>query len=265
MRFVGPAIWYFLRYYWLIAIVLGLTTIYMGYRLRLEWIKKQEQQHLQLAQYRQEAMENKLAVLRLQMNPHFIFNSLNAVGSFILDEEPLVAYRYLHRFAQLMRKILDVAAKSEISLEEEIELLSAYLETEAIRLDHKFCWKVKIQAGMDSANTMIPTMMLQPFLENAIWHGIMAKENQGEIKVLFVEDVDYLICIIEDDGVGREASRYQTNKHRHESKAMKIVEDRLRLLAQHSSKKPELDIIDLKGEDHAPKGTRVEIKLPKTN
>lgn len=251
--------WYFLWYVVLIAILISGGITYSIYRFRV----RQEIQKFEVARFRQELAENRMAVLRLQMNPHFIFNSLNAVGSFILEKEPINAYRYLHRFAKLIRKILDIAPEPEITIQEEVELLSTYLETEAVRLNHQFDWEVDIQEGIDVVNTMVPTMILQPFLENAIWHGIMGKEEKGKIRLSFEEDTEYLICTIEDDGVGRLASFQKVRKHEHESKAIKIIKERLRLLSKDSLLLPQLNILDLSTKDGNAAGTKVELKIPK--
>lgn len=202
--------------------------------------------------------------LRAQMNPHFIFNCLNAIDNYILKNDADHASRYLNKFARLVRNILSQSDKSFITLKKELELLNNYIELENLRLTEKFDYILQVDPSIDIEETEIPTMVLQPFVENAIVHGLA---HQAGLKSLFISitPVDNLLrCVIEDSGVGREeALRIKNSKiQTHESKGMRVTEGRLELLQQEVKEKGTVIITDLYDENGLPCGTRVEINIP---
>ena len=205
--------------------------------------------------------ETETAILRLQMNPHFIFNSLNSISSYILQEETDQAYDYLVDFSKLMRMILDFAEKPFIALADEIELLKRYIKTEAMRFEKEIDCQINIADGLDTEEIQLPTMILQPFVENAILHGLARKKEAGIIKLTFQRKNNSLICAIEDNGLGRKVASKNKQKH-HQSKALKITERRLKLLGEQRKREASFEIKDLLAEDGVSLGTQVCLKFP---
>lgn len=252
-------------------VLAGLGLIYAYYRYRIAQIRKEEAFKRKEAEFRQKEAEYKqlvaeteTAVLRLQMNPHFIFNSMNSINSYILKKDIDTASDYLHRFATLMRMILKFAAKPLIAVSDEIELLQLYLQTEAMRFDKKFTYDFELKDDLDPDEFMIPTMILQPFVENAIWHGISGKQNgEGHIKIKFWQENESLFVSVEDNGAGRAASRETSQKAKtHESKALSITEHRLQLLEKKNGVAASFEILDLLDEAQKPAGTKVVLRFP---
>ncbi|WP_461485020.1 tetratricopeptide repeat-containing sensor histidine kinase [Pedobacter sp.] len=197
--------------------------------------------------YKAQAAENEMRILRLQMNPHFIFNSLNSISDYINKNDIEKADYYLTKFAKLMRSILENSEEKEILLAEEIKMTEAYMQLEASRLKNKFAYKIDIANDVDIENVYIPPLIMQPFIENSIWHGFSNKEN-GENSISISQRNNILQCVIEDNGSGRKG--VSDNK---KSYGIKITADRLAL---HKGPKSNIEIFDL------PQGTRVEINLP---
>lgn len=247
-----------------LQVLLLFSLFYTFYRNRIAQVRRKESERRKEAEFRQKEAESKQlaaelqnSVLRLQMNPHFIFNSMNSISSYILQKDIDTANDYLGRFARLMRLILDLAAKRFIPVADEIELLEQYMSAETMRFEQKFTWAVELDEQLDPDEIRVPTMILQPFVENAIWHGFSGKPAAGHIRIGFRQQAATLYCTVEDNGVGRGAKdRGPANGHH--STAIQITEQRLQLIAARTS----LDIIDLYDEIGAPAGTRVVITLP---
>ena len=237
--------------------------IYLIYRNRIQQIQKEADFKRKEAEYKQLAAETETAVLRLQMNPHFIFNSMNSISSYLLQKDIETANDYLGRFACLMRKILMVAEEPYLTLYEEIELLEQYMQAEAMRFEEKFQYEFIIDEVIDTDEVLIPTMILQPFVENAIWHGISNIKGLGRIIIGFKLTKEKLICSIEDNGIGRKATS-QKKSTEHESKATIITQRRLKLLVTENNLdfEPSLSYQDLVDDKGQPTGTRVILALP---
>lgn len=235
--------------------------IVTAFRLRLNWIRRRER--------KEEAMERtvnelKLQALRAQMDPHFIFNCLNSIDKYILMEQGEKASRYLNSFARLVRLILNQSESVSVPLEKEAEMLRYYLELEALRFKTPFAWEVKVDPDLLLAEAELPTMLVQPYAENAIWHGLQHKDGAGRITVEFRKLGNDLECVVEDDGIGREASaRINAERRRaHHSMGMRVNADRLRLYAETHSSSVRTDIEDLRDIEGQPRGTRVRLVLP---
>jgi ligand-binding sensor domain-containing protein/two-component sensor histidine kinase len=249
-----------------VLLVLGL--LYTFYQNRITQIRRKESERRKEAEFRQKEAESKQlaaelqnSVLRLQMNPHFIFNSMNSISSYILQKDIDTANQYLSRFAKLMRLILDLASKPLIPIADEIELLEQYMAAEAMRFENKFTWQVELDEALDPEEIMLPTMILQPFVENAIWHGFARKTTPGYIRIEFKKQDSSMVCTVEDNGIGRiESSKNKAEVH--PSRAVQITEQRLQLIEKKSFPKTDLQIIDLYDEYGTPSGTKVEVKLP---
>lgn len=216
------------------------------------------------AAFEQKIAETEMSALRSQMDPHFIYNTLNSINSFILNNVPLQASLYLTDFSILMRKILDFSRENRISLEKEEEILRGYMEMEALRFSFDF--DVEISDDLDPWDTQIPTMILQPFVENAIIHGIHKKtEGRGQILVRFEKENEWLIGIVEDNGIGLtksiENKSTQTEKS-HVSKGMQITRDRLAIIQQQTGKEASFNVVARSEAEGG--GTRVMVRIPLT-
>ncbi len=254
----------------LLYVLIFLGIIYAYYRFRItQFRKKEEMLRKEEAFKRKEAelnlqmAETETAILRLQMNPHFIFNSMNSINSYILKKDIDTASDYLSRFSKLIRMILDFAANPYISVYEEADLLELYMQTEAMRFEDKFSHEIKVDDDVDPDDTILPTMILQPFVENAIWHGLSGKDGKGKVIVHFQKQNGSLVCSVEDNGRGMEAAKAgSTGKKEHVSKALGITKERLERLEKESGKPANYEIIDLKGADGKATGTKVVLILP---
>jgi len=207
-------------------------------------------------------LEQKL--LRSQMNPHFIFNTLAAIQKYIYDKSSLLASDYLGRFTKLMRFILHSSAVEQIKLEDEITFLENYLKLQALRFDDKFAFEIETDAEMEPDEMLIPPMLIQPFVENAIEHGLRPLEKGGMVKISFSLLEDYINVVVEDNGVGREKARElrEQNRPGHKSMAMKITKERLSLLNKKTKRNISVQITDLYDEIGKPCGTRVILTIP---
>lgn len=200
--------------------------------------------------------DTEMKALRSQMNPHFIFNALNSIADFIRKNEASIADDYLAKFARLMRLVLENSEKQEVPLEKDMEALSLYLSLEQLRLKNKFTFNVAISEDIDPENTLIPPLILQPFVENSVWHGISHKIGDGHIQINIHRKDDQIICSVEDDGVGRKNTNEKYNLDTRKSYGMKITQQRLNILNQLKSANAQIQIDDIDP------GTSVEINLP---
>jgi LytS/YehU family sensor histidine kinase len=211
----------------------------------------------------QRLIESELKALRAQMNPHFFFNSLNAIQSFIITNEKKLAADYLSKFARLMRLILENSKSPIIEIRTEIELLSLYIELEAIRFDQRFESTIDIGPEVDTS-AEIPSMLLQPYVENAIRHGLVHKGEGGKLSIK-LHCIDHqLLCTIEDNGIGRgKAEEIRQRQGRSAtSMGMQITKDRLDILSAGRRRRASVTITDLFDAAGSAAGTRVEITIP---
>ena len=201
-------------------------------------------------------LEADLKALRSQMNPHFIFNSLNSINRYIIKNDPVNASDYLSKFARLIRMILDHSNEKTIPISKEIQFLNYYLDLEQIRLNNAFAFQIEIDTNVDSEQDRIQPMLLQPFLENAIWHGIMNKpEKNGILTIRFSKENELLQVEIRDNGVGRKQAALHKPKRSSASLGIQLTQNRLQLLDPQSK----IDIIDLFDQENNPTGTCVVI------
>lgn len=243
---------------------IALLTANQIQRIRAEDEKQKAQ--IEVLQNKQKATESRLQSLRLQMNPHFLFNALNSIQQMILANEEMVATRYLSRFSKLLRSILIHSDKESISLREEIEILKLYVELESVRFKDAFEYHIECDEDLDADEIKIPTLLIQPFVENAIWHGLMHKEGQRILKIRFTDEGDHVRCIIEDNGIGRQAAQAMKltsgQDKKHTSKGIAVSLERLKSMSQNGGRSGSLDITDLKDSQGRAMGTRVEIHFP---
>lgn len=243
----------------LMALLLA-SIIVLVFRMRLNWIRKRERKEEERTRL---VNELRLQALSAQMDPHFVFNSLNSIDRFIIMQRSEEASRYLNRFAKLIRLILHQGDQVTVPLRKETEMLGYYMELEALRFSTPFLFDLKTDPRLFERDLRLPPMLVQPIVENAIWHGLQHKRSQGHLLVDFRLHGDDLVITVEDDGVGREASaRINAQRHSdHQSKATEVTANRLELLRRNASINSRIETIDLRNEQGEPTGTRVVITL----
>jgi tetratricopeptide (TPR) repeat protein len=205
------------------------------------------------------------ANLRQQMNPHFIFNTLNSIQYYMYQHDKLSTNNYLTKFSSLMRKVLENSQHTSVPLKDEMDALTLYLELEKIRFKDKFDYSITIDEEIDPILYKIPTMLIQPYVENSICHGLIPAENKGLISIDMKLKNDYISCVIEDNGIGREASgikKMNQANGNHQSIGTRIVKSRLDLVNSLYGTDLKTVYTDLKSPDGEPQGTRVEIHIP---
>lgn len=214
--------------------------------------------------YQVKVLDMELKALRSQMNPHFIFNSINSIQYYILNKNPKTAYTYLSKFSTLMRLILNNSRVDFITLKEEIEALSIYLDLEKMRLEEELEYNIKVDDALKVDAMLIPSMIIQPYVENAILHGLAPKTAHRRLKVSLSLIENQIYCVIEDNGIGRvKAKELNSNRTRkHQSTGMQVTKGRLELLNKENFKNLSVQISDLKNSDGKAEGTRVEIYVP---
>jgi tetratricopeptide (TPR) repeat protein len=204
------------------------------------------------------------ANLRQQMNPHFIFNTLNSIQYYMYQHDKLATNNYLTKFSSLMRKVLENSQHTSVPLRDELDALNLYLELEKIRFKDKFDYQITIDEEIDTILYKVPTMLIQPYVENSICHGLMPAEGKGMVKIDLELKKDYISCIIEDNGIGREAAQEKkmNSEKGHNSLGTQIVSSRLDLVNSLYGTSLQTIYTDLKNDKGEPEGTRVELHIP---
>ncbi len=219
------------------------------WRVRQRFRKEQQQRRLR---------ELELTAIRSQMNPHFLFNSLNSVQNLVQQNKGREAHLYLADFAGLIRKVLQNSEKEEVSLAEELEMTQQYLNLEKLRFDFNF--SIFVDENIDANNTMVPSILLQPFVENAVNHGLQNKTGNRQLKVSVTRDNTEIKICIEDNGIGREAAKKIAKVKN--GKGSKLMKERLEILREKQGEKYYLEISDITDNET---GTRVTIFIPEEN
>ena len=223
---------------------------------------KKEQAELQ-----QKVAELEMQALRAQMNPHFIFNCLSSINRFIFKNDNKIASDYLTRFSRLIRMVLMHSQKKLIPLEDELEMIRLYLDLERLRFKDAFDYSITTTNIVDAGSIFIPPLLLQPFCENAVWHGLMHKETKGHLNVIISEVVNEndktLRCVIEDNGVGRDKAAEMNSKSagKEKSLGLKITTERIALLNKENNFNTFYKIDDILNDEHEVAGTRVQLKI----
>ena len=203
-----------------------------------------------------------MKALRSQMNPHFIFNSLNSIQKYIWENRKEDASEYLIKFARLIRLVLENSLHTSVKLSDELAALHLYIEMEHRRNNQKFDYSITINDNVDADKTYIPPLLLQPYVENAIWHGLSQKEERGKLSVAIERSENALICIINDDGIGRvKADKIKINKLKTTSLGMNISSERIEWLQKDAGIRAAVEIEDKYNEGIAG-GTTVTLTLP---
>ena len=218
------------------------------------------------SEYENRILQLESELLSSQMSPHFIFNSLNSVKYYALTKPAMETANFVTSFAKLMRIILNNSRKKKITISEEVEFLDMYLEVERKRFDKKFDYKIVVDRGLDKYNTHIPPMLLQPYIENSLWHGLLHKKTPGHILITMKVEGDDLLCVIEDNGIGREASTMMNRtkeRNRTMSHGIAITSKRIEIINDLFDNSASTKAEDLYDENNVAAGTRITIQLPK--
>jgi sensor histidine kinase YesM len=243
----------------------------------IEQLQKNEALRKELNQSDIRIAEEQLIALNAQMNPHFIFNCMNSIQKYILKNEKTKALEFLQKFSELMRGVLDNSARPKIALDEEVSMLDKYIYLEQQRLDNKFDYHIHISPNLQTDFFEVPGMIIQPYVENAIWHGLMNLPDKGNgqdrslngfdrrglLELHFDKKDSFICCVIQDNGVGRTlAARLEAGKSPgRKSFGMEISRKRLELLRKEKIAVPKIEIEDLEDENKSPLGTKVTLYI----
>lgn len=247
-------------WFWAMCMLLFVAGVYAVYRYRIGQIAEAERLK---TEFNKKLAESRMQALRAQMNPHFIFNCLNSINRYIIKSDIKTASLYLTRFAKLIRLILDNSQHKTIPLADELAALKLYMELEAFRFEKKFSYEIEVDPNVDVDTIEIPPLLFQPYIENAIWHGLLHKETQGSLWIQLSQEADVLTCKITDNGIGREKVMEFKSKSASTRKSlgMKLTEERLHIAGDNESRAGTQTLIDLFDEQGNACGTQVVIKL----
>jgi len=244
----------------LLLLLVPVALIYFMYRNRIARVNNEARLR---SNYEIKLNELENSALRTQMNPHFIFNSLNTINSFINRNEPARANQYISKFSKLIRLILDHSRQKKINLADELEVVELYIQLERIRFDNKFEYSIHVDEMIDTDTTEIPPLILQPFVENAILHGLLPLQKIGLLNISIQRKENALYCIVEDNGIGR----IQAKKNKpmeavnRKSHGIDITQKRIELFNKEHDYTGHVHIIDLEDATGRSTGTRVEIPV----
>ena len=258
---IEPPFWRTWIFYVLTAILIG-SIVFTGYRYHINNIRKAEKLK---TDFTKKVAEIEMKALRAQMNPHFIFNCLNSINRYIIKSDHITASGYLTRFSKLIRLILDNSIADTTTLENEVQLVHLYLEMEELRYDGRFTYRIEIEPALLSETIMIPSMLIQPYAENAIWHGLLHKAGTGHLAINFkLHEINILKIDIEDNGVGRARSAELKSKNalKNKSYGMQITGDRINIVNRLYNMKASAIVQDMVNTDGTPAGTKVSLLIP---
>lgn len=253
----------FYKSWWFLTLMAALiaSIVYSIYKNKENQRKEKEKIRFQ---YNKELAEVEMKALRAQINPHFLFNSLNSINNFILKNDTKQASKYLVKFSQLVRNILNNSSSTYINLSEELSTIELYILIEGMRFSNQFSYYIEVDEDIHTSNIRIPSLLLQPYVENAIWHGLLHKDGEKLISIKVSKlNSDYISISIEDNGVGRETAREIEQKPKdRKSFGMQLGENRLRLMSSSSDFSASVEVIDLTLPDGTPSGTKILLTIP---
>ncbi len=228
-----------------------------------QFIKNIKEKEKQKAAIEKRIADLELQALRAQMNPHFLFNTISSIQFYITANDNKSAIKYLSKFAKLMRAIMENSKSARILISEELRVLNLYLELERLRFKDKFTYEINIDPNIDVDFEDIPPMLIQPYLENALNHGIINKQENGHILVTIKKENQYLVCTITDDGIGRAKAQEikQSKGYNYKSRGMSITHSRLEIINKMQNSNLNVEVEDLY-ENDIPAGTKVRIYIP---
>jgi ligand-binding sensor domain-containing protein len=249
--------WYQTNCFKVLCILALLAAVTGFYRWRLNSVRRQ-------AGFKQKIAETEMQSLRAQMNPHFIFNSLNSIENFIMQNEKRLASDYLNKFARLIRMILDSSRNEVVPIAKDMEALQLYIDLEQLRFNNKFIYKTYVDPALLGGEYRVPSLLIQPYVENAIVHGLAHSEEENlMLTVTAMLQNDTIKYVVQDNGVGRkQAATYNAqNKPQHKSVGLKITEDRINIFNNKILDDGAVKITDLYTNDNNACGTKVEITI----
>ncbi len=236
-----------------------LTGIFAIYKININKIKEKEKRNTSI---NKRLAQLEMRALKAKMNPHFIFNSLNSIQSLITKGDDRSSLIYLNKFGKLIREVLENSEKSRIPLAEELNILEKYIQLEALRFENQFSYSIETDEKLDTNEIIVPNLLLQPYVENAIHHGLVPKDYDGKLTISVSENNGLLQFDIADNGIGRQASqKHKNDNHVHKSLGMQVTRERIELASKGKVENP-VEIIDLR-ENGTALGTKVIIRIPK--
>lgn len=245
-----------------VVVILGISILLI---IIIWWqyreIKRKNEKESQLKELEFKFKESELAILRNQMNPHFVFNALNSIQSYILQSDPETASGYVQRFSVLMRSSLEYTMDDWISLRKEIDFLSNYLHIEQLRFPNRFKFEITCHPDVDMEEVNVPPLLVQPFVENCVKHAFTPEEKNGMVTVHFEMDGDEIVCTVVDNGIGILQAEART-KLKHRSYGVEVVRNRLNLLNNEADNSEKLTYVDLEDKGTGTTGTKVIIRIP---
>ena len=248
------------------VILAGFSLIYFLYHIKLNEIKRKNQLILDKINLEKNLNQSKLKAIKSQMNPHFFYNALNTLQSYILSNEKKEAINYLSKFSNLTRTILEMTEKETVSVSEEVKTLSLYLDIEQVRFEKDFSYRILVEPEIDAENIKIPAMLLQPYVENAVKHGLLHKQGEKTLAIHIEKKVETIKISIDDNGIGRQKSNElnQIKNKRHTSFSTAATQKRIDLLNQFTHKNISIHYIDKTNTSHQATGTTVVFEIPIT-
>lgn len=250
-----------LRRFWSELLILAVIVflVIIGIRWRINYIRRKEKEQNDL---QQKFAQLEMKALRSQMNPHFIFNAINSIQHYVLTSEKELANKYLVKFSQLMRNILDLSKQELISLKDELETVGLYLDIESLRFNNAFSFSISVSPDVSVSDIRLPPLIIQPFVENAIWHGLLLREGNKKLEITVSREENVLVIKIDDNGIGRQAAQKFSNKElKRRSFGMDITQDRLNVLEQVFGISISFYVQDKTDKDGIPLGTAVFINI----
>jgi sensor histidine kinase YesM len=234
-------------------------TAWIAIYFLVQYIRKIKKTEYEKASLKIQILESEARALRAQMNPHFIFNCLNSIKSLINKNENDKATDYLTTFSRLILTLFHNSGKREVSLFEELETCKLYTQLEKMRFGNKVSFVFDIDGSVDLKEFRIPALVIQPFIENAIWHGLVPKESGGNVLVSAKGNKDIVQCVVDDNGIGRELSGQYAPQHvaNHQSKGIRLTQSRLELDKILNERDNIIEIVDKKDPQGMPYGTKV--------
>jgi sensor histidine kinase YesM len=234
-----------------------------SYRYQIDRMRLESDLKVQQLESAKQLAESEMQALRSQMNPHFIFNALQSINKYVMESDKQNASEYLSKFSKLMRLILANSREQEVPLDRDLLALELYMQLESLRFQNKFQYRIEVDPKISQENTLIPPLLLQPFVENSIIHGIQSREG-GIITVKVDREDNMIRCTIKDNGIGRQQSALNKlgKRNKRESLGMKVTQERLHMISRVRKAKASVNVIDLKDAENKPTGLKVEIMLP---
>lgn len=260
--FVVEKRWWEKSWFVLTAVTAAIFGVWLWTNFRIRRIQEREREKLMV---NKRINELEQLALRAQMNPHFIFNTLNSIQHYVMDKDIAGANKFIATFSRLIRQTMYFSSKSYITLSEEMAYLGTYLELEKDRLEGKFNYSIQVEPGLKVSEYNIPPMILQPYVENSVRHGIRyRKDNEGHISIHINTHHDRLKLVVEDNGVGRQTAGLFNSKHpiEYQSKGMSLTADRIAMLNRDNQEKITIQIDDLKDATGKATGTRITVEFP---